>query len=186
MSDSLAPRLIAASKFLSRVLRHEPGLIGLSLSPQGWVCVDELLRQSAAHGRPISRDELDQIVAQNDKQRFSLSADGRQIRAAQGHSVAVELGLAAATPPPRLYHGTATRFVDSILAQGLRPQARRQVHLSSELETALAVGRRHGKPVVFAVDARRMHAAGLAFYRADNGVWLTDTVAPEFLQLLAG
>lgn len=177
--------LASLSKFLSLVLRHQPGLIGLELSPQGWVSVAELLRQAAAHGRPISPEELDQIVAQNDKQRFSLSADGLQIRAAQGHSVAVELGLAAQTPPPRLYHGTATRFVAAILAQGLRPQSRQQVHLSTELATALAVGRRHGKPVVFAVDSERMQLAGLVFRRADNGVWLTDAVAPEFLQLLA-
>lgn len=182
MSDPLPPALVSVSKFLSLVLRHQPGLIGLSLSPQGWVPVAELLQQAAAHGKPISRDELAQVVAHNDKQRFSLSADGLQIRAAQGHSVTVELGLAAQVPPPQLYHGTATRFVASILAQGLRPQSRQQVHLSTDADTALAVGRRHGTPVVFVVDAQRMHAAGLLFHRADNGVWLTDAVAPEYLQ----
>lgn len=178
--------LVSVSKFLSLVLRHEPGLIGLALSPQGWVPIAELLQKAGAHGRPVSRAELDLIVARNDKQRFSISADGLQIRAAQGHSVTVDLGLVAQLPPPRLYHGTATRFVAAILAQGLRPQSRRQVHLSADTDTALNVGARHGKPVVFAVDAERMHAAGLAFYRADNGVWLTDAVAPEFLQLLGG
>lgn len=186
VTDRMDRRLVSVSKFLSLVLRHEPGLIGLSLSPQGWVPIAELLLQAAAHGKPVSREELDQIVAQNDKQRFSISDDGLQIRAAQGHSVTVELGLAALAPPPQLYHGTATRFVDAIRSQGLLPQSRQQVHLSADIDTALTVGARHGKPVVFVVDAQRMHAAGLPFYLADNGVWLTDAVAPEFLQLLAG
>jgi putative RNA 2'-phosphotransferase len=174
--------LIGKSKFLSYVLRHRPDAIGLTLDESGWTSVDALLSKAAAAGTPISRAELAEIVATNEKKRFSLSDDGSRIRAAQGHSVEVALGIEPVTPPDTLYHGTATRFLDSIRAQGLIPGSRQQVHLSGDEATAVAVGQRHGKPVVLRVAAGTMHAEGYAFYRADNGVWLTDRVPPEFLE----
>jgi putative RNA 2'-phosphotransferase len=124
----------------------------------------------------LDRATLDRVVGENDKQRFALSADGRRIRASQGHSVAVELGLEPREPPAVLFHGTADRNLDSIRAEGLRPGRRTHVHLSADEATATAVGRRHGRPVVLRVHAGRMHAAGHAFYRSDNGVWLTARV----------
>ncbi|MBR0783291.1 RNA 2'-phosphotransferase [Bradyrhizobium iriomotense] len=172
---------IQLSKFLSFVLRHKPDEIGLTLSAKGWVNIDELLEKANAAGTTFDRADLLGVVASSDKKRFSLSADGLKIRAAQGHSVSVELGLPPQEPPSVLYHGTATRFVEAILAEGLKPQARQQVHLSSDEVTALRVGQRHGKPHIFKVDAGGMHARGFKFYRADNGVWLTETVPPEFL-----
>jgi putative RNA 2'-phosphotransferase len=173
------------SKFLSFVLRHKPGAIGLSLDPQGWASIDELTLKSNAAGKCFSREELLHVVETSEKKRFSISADGRRIRAAQGHSVTVQLGLSPREPPSVLYHGTATQFVASILAVGLKPQARQQVHLSVDEETAHRVGQRHGKPTILAVDALRMHANGFLFFLADNGVWLTDQVPPEFLTPLA-
>ena len=172
---------VELSKFLSFVLRHKPDAIGLALDPQGWVSIDELIEKSETAGTRFSRDDLLQVVKTSDKKRFSVSADGQRIRAAQGHSVSVELGLLPQEPPSVLYHGTATRFVESILSEGLKPQKRQQVHLSVDEATAERVGQRHGKPVIFTIDALRMHRQGFMFYRADNGVWLIDLVPPEFL-----
>ena len=169
------------SKFLSLVLRHQPEAIGLALDGQGWAGIDDLIAKANAAGTRFGREDLLRVVAESDKKRFSLSADIDRIRAAQGHSVSVELGLVAQEPPPVLYHGTATRFVEAILSEGLKPQARQQVHLSSDEATAQRVGQRHGKPHIFKVNAGGMHAKGFKFFRADNGVWLTDHVPPEFL-----
>ena len=174
---------VQLSKFLSFVLRHKPDAIGLTLDSQGWANIDELIERGNAAGTLFDHDDLRQVVQASDKKRFSISADGLRIRAAQGHSVAVELGLSPQEPPAVLYHGTATRFVESILSAGLMPQARQQVHLSADEATALRVGQRHGKPVIFMIEALRMHTKGLKFYLTDNGVWLTDQVQPEFLSL---
>ena len=172
---------IQLSKFLSFVLRHKPDEIGLTLSLEGWANIDELVEKANAAGTKFDRADLLSVVASSDKKRFSVSANGLSIRAAQGHSVSVELGLPPQQPPPILYHGTATRFVETILSEGLKPQARQQVHLSSDEATAERVGQRYGKPHIFKVDASGMHAKRFKFYRADNGVWLTDHVPPEFL-----
>ena len=169
------------SKTLSYVLRHAPEKAGLALGPGGWVNVEALLAGLAAMGESLSSDDLRAIVETSDKKRFTLSEDGRMIRAAQGHSVDVDLELQPSAPPETLYHGTATRFLDAVLAEGLRPMARVHVHLSGDVETALKVGGRHGKPIVLAVDAKAMADAGRAFFKADSGVWLTDQVPPEFL-----
>jgi putative RNA 2'-phosphotransferase len=169
------------SKFLSLVLRHRPEQIGIALDPHGWVDVDALLDACARHGRPISRELLDEIVATSDKQRFAFNDDGRQIRANQGHSVEVDLELAPVEPPEVLYQGTVARFLPSIRREGLRRMKRHHVHLSDSRETALAVGRRRGEPVLLAIESGRMHRDGHAFYLAANGVWLTDAVPPEYL-----
>lgn len=173
------------SKFLSLILRHQPELIGLQLDPQGWVEIDELLGKAAASpsGMTIDRTLLLQTVRDNDKQRFTLSTDGQRIRAAQGHSIDIALQLPAQCPPAVLFHGTATRFLAAIRAQGLLPQSRLHVHLSADVETAQRVGARHGKPVVLRIDAAALHAKGQLFWQADNGVWLTDALSPELLAL---
>jgi putative RNA 2'-phosphotransferase len=179
----MPPNPVQLSKFLSFVLRHKPDTIGLTLDPQGWASIDDLIERSTAAGTQFDQDALKQIVETSDKKRFSISADGLRIRAAQGHSVTVELGLSPQEPPSILYHGTATRFAESILSEGLKPQARQQVHLSTDEATAHRVGQRHGKPVILKVEALRMYAKGFKFYLADNGVWLTDQVPPAFLEL---
>jgi putative RNA 2'-phosphotransferase len=171
------------SKFLSYVLRHAPESIGLSLDANGWADVEELLTNARKAGRRIDLATLQEVVAQNDKRRFTLSKDGRRIRAAQGHSIAVDLALVPSEPPPQLYHGTATRNLDAILAEGLKPGRRQQVHLSLDPETARKVGQRHGKPAILTVDAAAMQRDGHRFVRADNGVWLTDTVPVRYLSL---
>jgi putative RNA 2'-phosphotransferase len=174
-------RTVRSSKFLSRVLRHEPGLIGVALDEAGWVEVSVLLEAAAAHGRQISREELGRIVADNDKQRFAFSADGLRIRASQGHTVPVDLGYEQATPPAVLYHGTYPGAVAAIWREGLRPMQRHAVHLSGDRATAERVGGRRGRPVVLTVDAAAMAAAGFEFRVSANGVWLTERVPPQFL-----
>lgn len=169
------------SKFLSLVLRHEPQSIGIELGVGGWVAVDDLIAQARRAGVAIDDDVLRAVVAESDKKRFTLSADGSRIRAAQGHSVAVDLGLVPAVPPETLFHGTAITSLEAILLEGLTPQGRQKVHLSADTETALKVGQRHGKPVVLTVAAGRMQADGLTFWQAENAVWLTDAVPPAYL-----
>lgn len=170
-----------SSKFLSLVLRHKPEEIGITLDRAGWVRIDLLLRHLKKAGRGMSREELDEIVSTSDKKRFTISDDGRRIRAAQGHSIDVDLGLQPALPPEHLFHGTASASLDAIFAQGLQPQKRKQVHLSMDAQTALTVGRRHGRPVVLKIATGQMHGDGFRFFRADNGVWLTDHVPAHYL-----
>src|ERR1700759_2595281 len=133
---------VKLSKFLSLVLRPKPEAIGLELDSQGWTDIDGLIAKASAAGTRFEKRALLHVVETSDKKRFSVSADGLRIRAAQGHSVSVELGLSAREPPPVLYHGTATRFVESILSQGLKSQARQHVHLSLDEATAVRVGQR--------------------------------------------
>lgn len=173
-------RTVRVSKYLSKHLRHQPERIGLTLDEAGWVEIDTLLAAAAAHGFPVTREELDHVVAANDKQRFAI--EGARIRASQGHSIDVELGLPPATPPPYLYHGTVARYLDMIRTAGLRPMSRHDVHLSADRETATRVGARRGRPVVLSVDAGAMHRAGHVFHVSANGVWLTKAVPPEYLR----
>ena len=175
---------VKLSKFLSYVLRHRPDEIGIQLDHQGWVALDTLLKQANAHGYALTHPLLKEIVAHNDKQRFSFSLDGQKIRANQGHSVVIDLGLSPLKPPAVLYHGTALHFLESIFASGLRPGNRRHVHLSRDAETALKVGQRHGKPVILQVAAQQMHIDGHLFFCSENSVWLTDQVAPLYLTQL--
>lgn len=175
------PDLVKYSKFLSLILRHEPQKFGVILDASGWTEVDALLAACRKHGRALDRPALERIVATNDKMRLSFDETGTRIRANQGHSVEVELGYEPAPPPALLYHGTATRFVVAIRAEGLRKMARHHVHLSADEATAVAVGQRHGKPSVLRIDAAAMVRDGFAFFRSANGVWLVDHVPATFI-----
>jgi putative RNA 2'-phosphotransferase len=170
------------SKLLARWLRHRPDAIGLMLDKHGWATVSELLEKAAAAGVPIAPDELIQLVAENDKMRFSLSSDGLRIRAAQGHSVAVDLNVPITTPPPVLYHGTVRKYLASIRKQGLLPGSRQDVHLSATKEVAAAVGARRGTPVVLVIETHPLLRDGFRFRCADNGVWLIPSVPPKYLR----
>lgn len=184
MTESTAQdQVVKDSKFLAGVLRHNPEKLGIELDEAGWVRVDVLLAALKRRGRRIDRDRLDFVVEHNNKKRFEYDEAGERIRASQGHSVPVDLGYEALVPPETLYHGTATRSLDSIFAEGIKPGARHHVHLSADIETATRVGSRHGKPVVLVVSAARMHADGKQFFRSTNGVWLTEYVAPDYFQV---
>ncbi|GGX11910.1 putative RNA 2'-phosphotransferase [Streptomyces malachitofuscus] len=173
-------RTVKVSKYLAKHLRHQPGRIGLTLDEGGWVEIDALISAASAHGFRFTREELDHVVATNDKRRFAV--EGTRIRASQGHSVEVDLGLPTATPPPYLYHGTVARNLEAIRAEGLRPMNRHAVHLSADRETATRVGARRGSPVVLSVDAGAMHRDGHVFHVSANGVWLTQAVPSRYLR----
>ena len=165
------------------MLRHAPESIGIVLEPAGWVGVDDLLRALAGDGLPLTREELDHVVASNDKQRFAFDAAGTRVRASQGHSVPVELGYAPQRPPDLLFHGTPTRNLEAVLRQGLLPGSRHAVHLSADVDTATSVGARRGRCAVLQVDAAAMVADGAAFSRSANGVWLVAAVPPCYVSV---
>lgn len=178
----MSGELTALSKFLSYVLRHHPESLGLTLGEGGWVSVELLLDACARDGRSLDRATLERVVRESSKQRFALSPDGASIRANQGHSLDVELGLGAVTPPDVLYHGTVERFLAAIRREGLQRGQRHHVHLSADKTVAASVAQRRGQPVVLEVDAAAMAREGFVFYRSDNGVWLTHEVPARFLR----
>ncbi len=172
------------SQFLSLILRHKPEVIGIALDEHGWADVKELV-EGIAKTRPFDEALLEEIVRTDNKQRYSFNEDHTLIRANQGHSIPVDVELIRQTPPEVLYHGTATRFEASIDQEGLLPKSRLYVHLSGDVKTAEAVGKRHGKPVIYEVDSRKMAECGYAFYCSVNGVWLTKRVPADFLKKLS-
>lgn len=177
---------IKRSKMLSKALRHDPARLGLHPDRAGWVTVDAVLRACAERGISLDRADLERVVATNDKQRFAFDEGRTRIRASQGHTIDVDLGLVPQAPPEILFHGTALAFVESILRHGLLRGGRNHVHLSADVETAVKVGARHGKPYVFEVATVRMVESGHAFVRSDNGVWLVEHVPADFLRAHRG
>lgn len=176
-------KLIKAGKFISLILRHQPEAVGITLDEHGWADVNALINGINQTGRyRLDRAMLEEIVRDNNKQRYSFSEDGTKIRANQGHSVPVDVELPEAAPPEVLYHGTAERFAEAIRAEGLKPMGRLYVHLSKDKETALSVGKRHGKPHIFIVKAGEMARQGHTFWLSANGVWLAKAVPAEFLE----
>jgi putative RNA 2'-phosphotransferase len=177
-------RLVKTSKFLSYHLRHRPGELGLALAPGGWVPVQALLAASARKGFPIACEELEEVVTRNDKRRFAFDESGTFIRARQGHSTPVDLGLEPVEPPPALYHGTRDKSLPAVLREGLKKMRRHHVHLSSDEEKARRVGAHRRRPVVLEVDARAMWRDGHDFYLSENEVWLVERVPPRYLRRL--
>jgi putative RNA 2'-phosphotransferase len=170
-----------ASKFLSLILRHQPQKFGINLDEHGWAQVDDVIAAARHAGIMLTYPILQQIVAENDKQRFAISADGRAIRASQGHSIPIDLGLPPLEPPALLYHGTAQRFLPSIRVAGLQRRSRQYVHLSLDEQTAKSVGQRHGDSVVLIVQTGAMFRDGFTFFRSENGVRLVDSVPLKYL-----
>lgn len=170
------------SKFLSFTLRHHPEQIGIELDKNGWVNIDLLLKQAQKHGKNLTKEQLLEIVEKCEKKRFSLSEDGFNIRAAQGHSTnQVAIEFPEALPPQILYHGTAEIYLSNIRHEGLKSRSRHYVHLSLDRETAKKVGSRHGKPIVLEILAQQMVAKNIPFYLSDNGIFLVEYVSPEFI-----
>ena len=174
------------SKFLSYILRHNPEEINLTVDSQGWADISELIIKAQSKTpltQKLTQELIKQVVATSDKQRFKISDDGLKIRANQGHSIKVDLQLKPQQPPAILYHGTASRFIDAIISEGLKAAKRQHVHLSSDITTAHKVGQRHGKPVILTIDAQNMFKQGYQFYLSDNHVWLTNKVPSEYIAL---
>lgn len=168
---------------MSLVLRHQPEAIGIELDENGWADVNLLIQKVNEAGQQLDFETLEFVVSSNQKKRFAFNSSNDKIRANQGHSIDVELNYKPQTPPGILYHGTAAKNLDSIFEQGLQKMSRHHVHLSADIDTAIKVGQRHGKPIVLEVDAQTMQNNAIEFYLSDNGVWLTDYVAPKYLKL---
>lgn len=178
----MGKQLDKLSKFISLVLRHNPDAANIVLDEHGWANVDQLLKGINQTGRKIDRNILEEIVATDNKQRYSFNANKTQIRANQGHSIPVDLELEAQEPPQFLYHGTASRYLGSIMAGGLKPMSRLYVHLSKDIETALQVGKRHGIPVILKIYSGVMYKDGQPFYLSKNGVWLVEKVDTNYIE----
>lgn len=171
-----------ASKLLSYMLRHKPEVFNITLDKEGWASVEEIVANTSLHAIKLTEELITRVVMEDDKGRYELSPYRDEIRAVQGHSTtSVDIAYPTMTPPDRLYHGTATKNLDSIRKHGLVSANRQYVHLSESIDTATAVGRRHGDPVVITVDAKQMSQAGYKFYLAPNGVWLVEAVNTDFL-----
>lgn len=173
--------LKSISKYISLILRHKPETIGITLDEHGWANVDELIA-GVSKTHPIDMDVLEQIVREDEKQRYSFNEDKTLIRANQGHSIPVDVELEEKEPPEFLYHGTGEKYMSSIDAQGLIPKSRLYVHLSFDEETAIKVGQRHGKPVIYTVKSGEMYKDGYKFFCSVNGVWLTKEVPVKYLE----
>jgi putative RNA 2'-phosphotransferase len=171
------------SKFLSLLLRHQPEKLQLDMDSEGWVLIHQLLDKLNDSGNTLSREELQEIVDTNDKKRFVISKDSLKIRASQGHTIDIDLKLKSQDPPHFLYHGTSEDSVKSILKEGLKPQSRNHVHLSSDIETATKVGMRKGKVKILKILAKKMNFDGYKFYISENGVWLADFVPSKYIEL---
>jgi putative RNA 2'-phosphotransferase len=173
---------VTVSKFLSKVLRHNPGAAHVQLSPEGWAPIDELVQNTAGFRCPVTREMIDEIQRTSPKVRFEVSADGTQIRALHGHTLDIDLPAEIAVPPPILFHGTSRNAVPSIREQGLLPMRRQFVHLTTNERDAREVGRRHGKPRLLTIGTAQMVADGIVFKTSGNGIWLVDAVAPKYIQ----
>ena len=169
------------SIFLSLVLRHKPEAIDLKLDEYGWLNVKEVLSGMKKKGYEIDNVILEEIVEDDEKQRYTLDKERGLIRANQGHSIPVNLLLTGKEPPEFLYHGTSEKALDDILRSGILRMKRQYVHLSKDVETARLVGRRHGNPIVIKVSALEFFNDGGKFYLSENKVWLSDDVPVKYL-----
>ena len=175
-------RKASVSKFIALILRHQPDAIGISLDEHGWADVEELIAGINAAGRHLDRELLEEIVRIDEKQRYRFNEDHSRIRANQGHSISVDVELKEALPPEILWHGTGEKSRDAIEKEGLKPMGRLYVHLSADRQTARKVGSRHGRPVIFRVNAEQMAKEGFHFYLSENHVWLTKEVPVRYLK----
>lgn len=173
--------MVKLSRYISMLLRHKPEAAGITLDKNGWADVDELIR-GICRTRYIDRKMLEKIVAEDEKQRYSFSSDKTRIRANQGHSVDVDVELEEKEPPEILWHGSAEQFGNSIDCSGILPKSRQYVHLSSDRETAVKVGSRHGAPIVYTVRSGKMFKDGYRFFLSANGVWLTKRVPVDYIE----
>ena len=173
--------LTKTSKYISLILRHKPEAIGITLDKHGWAKVKDLIK-GVNKTHPLDMEMLEEIVATDEKQRYSFNEDKTLIRANQGHSINVDVELEEVEPPEYLWHGTGERYVESIDVEGLIPKSRLYVHLSQDMQTATSVGKRHGVPVIYLIDAAKMYEDGFKFYKSKNDVWLTKSVPVEYFQ----
>ena len=182
MSDKIKNDDVSLGRFISLVLRHQPSAAGITLDNEGWADTDKLIKGVCATGRKLDTETLERIVRENNKKRYSFNEDKSKIRANQGHSIDVEIKMTESVPPDVLYHGTAVSFLESIKEKGILKMSRQYVHLSKDAETAVNVGKRHGRPVVLVIDTAAMHADGYVFRISDNGVWQSEDIPFSYVK----
>ncbi len=175
--------LIKISRFISLILRHKPETIGITLDEHGWANVEELI-VGVNKKYLIDIQILEKIVNEDNKNRYSFNEDKTMIRANQGHSIPVDVELKKLNPPDILYHGTGEKYVESTERQGLIRKNRLYVHLSDNIEIAEKVGKRHGKPVIYEIDCKKMIEDGIEFFKSENNVWLVESVPVKYLKKL--
>jgi len=175
----------SVGKFLALILRHKPEVIGVILDENGWADTKALINKTRDYYRNLtvlSPEMLQEIVDDDNKNRYELSTDKSKIRARQGHSLSdVDLGLDPVTPPDTLYHGTVQRYLEPIFEEGLIKGSRQYVHLSQDMKTAVNVGNRRGKAIILTVDSKQMSKDKIPFYLSSNGVWLTNHVPSKYI-----
>ncbi|EOE7167605.1 RNA 2'-phosphotransferase [Clostridioides difficile] len=171
------------SIFISLILRHKPETIGIKLDDYGYADVNELIEKINNTGRNINIEILEQIVKEDNKQRYSFNEDRSKIRANQGHSINVNVELRELEPPRFLYHGTATRFLDNIKKEGIISKSRLYVHLSNDIDTAVQVGKRHGIPIVLKINAGKMYENDYKFYLSENNIWLCEYIPFKYVEI---
>ena len=173
------------SKYLSLVLRHNPGLVSATPDSMGWVKVSDIIANTP--NMALNIELIEQVANENDKQRFQLNSDNTKIRAVQGHSFPVDYGDIIQAPSLRLYHGTTQAKWQEIKHAGLLSMGRTHVHLSNDVETADIVSKRWktgSAPVILVVEAKQAWDDGIKFYLAENGVWLADSIPPKYITML--
>lgn len=173
--------LQSISRYISLILRHKPEVIGITIDKHGWAKVEELIQGIEKNNPEFNMEALEEIVRTDNKQRYSFNDDKTLIRANQGHSIPVDVELEEKEPPKILYHGTGEKYIESIGQNGLIPKSRLYVHLSKDVETAKAVGKRHGKEVVYSINSGQMYKDGYKFYLSKNEIWLTKKVPKKYL-----
>jgi putative RNA 2'-phosphotransferase len=174
-------RLTEKSKYMSYLLRHKPEDGNIELDVQGYTDVLSLLKALG-----VTPSELDEIVDTDSKGRYSYNEDHTRIRANQGHSVDyVHIDFREYTEGHFAYHGTSSKFWDSISWSGLKPQSRQYVHLSKDIETAKNVGLRHVGVkdilIVYRINISAMRNDGYKIYESDNGVILVNEVPIKYM-----
>ncbi|EMQ1359338.1 RNA 2'-phosphotransferase [Clostridioides difficile] len=171
------------SIFISLILRHKPETIGIKLDDYGYADVNELIEKINNTGRNINIEILEQIVKEDNKQRYSFNEDRSKIRANQGYSINVNVELRELEPPRFLYHGTATRFLDNIKKEGIISKSRLYIHLSNDIDTAVQVGKRHGIPIVLKINAGKMYENDYKFYLSENNIWLCEYIPFKYVEI---
>jgi putative RNA 2'-phosphotransferase len=171
------------SKLISYWLRHHPEDGNLAIDDFGWVTIHDLLKALAIKGQVFTFTEIEELSRSFDKIRWEFSDDDTRIRATHGHSIEVILDEKAVEPPAVLYHGTSLNKVEAITQNGLLTMQRQFVHLSSDKEIAISVGKRHGQAILVEIDAKGLEEDGWIFYKTSDNVWLTKNIPTKYLSI---
>ncbi|MHA1676210.1 MAG: RNA 2'-phosphotransferase, partial [Candidatus Njordarchaeales archaeon] len=174
-------RYVRLSKFLSLLLRHKPEILNLLIDKEGFVKLRDLVRKirkiKGFHW--VTESDVINLVKNDKKGRFELKTINNEfyIRAIYGHSAKLQVNIKYEEAKPeevsKLYHGTNSKVLPWILREGLKPMARKFVHLSKDLNDAIITAkRRKGKTVILEIKARDFLDAGGKIWKANEQIYL--------------